>query len=131
MIEDKIKYVDAVTKLIKLTQENKIKWESGNKQKLMKEKPDIQIESVFVAEYNDKRLRLYQCSYEKPKDALLEAFGGISKEEWVIDTRLEIIDSYENSLWKFPSINALSDLFRSIQYQVAGVKTLIDDLLKE
>ena len=131
MAEDKDKFVDVVTKLIELTQKNKIKWQSRDSSEVTKKYPNYRIEGLFTTNYKGKLLQLFQYRYKKPQDPFSVAFAAFSKEEWVTSVKLEIIDDYGNGLWQFPSINALSDLFSSVQYQLAGVKELIDNLLDE
>jgi len=44
----------------------------------------------------------------------------------------KIIDEYyDQSLWTFPEVSALRDLWTSVKYQASGVKDLLDDLLQD
>ena len=53
---------------------------------------------------------------------------------WISNAQiyLEIIDEYyDQSLWTFPEVSALRDLWTSVKYQASGVKDLLDDLLQD
>ena len=51
---------------------------------------------------------------------------------WTAQIYVEIIDEYyDQSLWTFPEVSALRDLWTSVKYQASGVKDLLDDLLQD
>jgi len=129
MTQKKDKFVEAVTKLIKLTQEGKIEWRSAN---LVRD--DIKVESVFTAEYKDRLLRIYKYVYkvEKPSPFYISPNIFSYKKEtpyWETSVTLEFIDRNGLSLWKFPYTNALYDLLQAVQYQVAGVDEFLDEII--
>lgn len=129
MTQKKDKFVEAVTKLIKLTQEGEIEWRSAN---LVRD--DIKVESVFKAEYKDRLLRIYKYVYkvEKPSPVLISHRIFAHKEEypyWETSVTLELIERNGLSLWKFPYTNALYDLLQAVQYQVAGVDEFLDEII--
>ena len=74
MSEKQNKWVEAITKLIKLTQEGKLEWLPGRHDK-DHGRDDMKIESVFVSNYKDKTLRLYKYSYKVEEPSLLDTFA--------------------------------------------------------
>jgi len=130
MTEKKDKFVEAVTKLIKLTQEGKMKWRSVN---LVRH--DIKVESAFITKYKDRLMRLYKYVHkvEAPTPYVSGVFSTYKGEYpyWETSVTLEFIDSNELSLWKFPYTSALIDLLQAVQYQVAEVDEFLDDIMAE
>jgi hypothetical protein len=53
----------------------------------------------------------------------------LAKTEWRKAVVLEFIDDNGNGLWAFPSVEALNDLMSAVQYQAAGVKDFLTELL--
>ena len=51
--------VRAVARLIRLTEEGKLKWKSAPAPRSLEREPEQQVDVVFTAEYEGKRLRLY------------------------------------------------------------------------
>jgi hypothetical protein len=43
---------------------------------------------------------------------------------------LEIVDFTGVTLWMFPQLSALKDLYSSVSYQVADVKNFLEDILE-
>jgi hypothetical protein len=44
---------------------------------------------------------------------------------------LEMIGENDVTLWTFPKIEALADLFKAAKFQIAGVKNFLDGILNE
>ena len=129
MAEKKDKFVEAVAKLIKFTQDGKIEWRSAE---LVPD--DIKVESVFSAEYKDRLLRIYKFVYKVEEPSPFDISRSIftHKKEypyWAASVTLEFIDRNGLSLWKFPYTNALYDLLQAVQYQVAGVDEFLDEII--
>ena len=135
MADKKDRFVEAVAKLIELTQDGTIEWESAE---LHRE--DIKVESVFTAIYKDKLLRICKYRY-KPKtpdprftisgSTTTMFYGREETPSWETSITLEFIDGYGLRLWKFPYTNALYDLLSAIQYSVAGVDEFLDELIND
>lgn len=130
MAELKDKLVEAVAKLIKLTQENEIKWTVLQTPEILKGNPDDFVENVFVTTFNQRKLRLYERVYSVDIIPIVSVFAN-EKTSWRSETSLEIVDSDYNSIWAFPKVTPLSDLLVSVRYQVAGVDDFIEDLLNQ
>jgi hypothetical protein len=124
------KLIEAVAKLIKLTQENKIKWASDAPTDNQNRNEEEYVETVFLTNYDNKNLRLYSKSYKVDAIPFTSVFlFGSQKPKWTTKTTLEILDSNHNAVWTFPSLAPLSDLLMSVRYQVADVDDFIEGLL--
>ena len=136
MAEDATKWVEAITRLTKLTQEGKIEWSSAQSRGVLANDEAQQIESAFLADYKDKRLRIYKKRFKVEDPNPL--FTGMMIQPfapkypfWASQIYLELIDNHGQNLWTFPEVSALRDLLTAVKYQVSGVKDLLDDLLKD
>ncbi len=143
MTTEKNKWIDAVGKLLQLTQERKLKWEPRDAPAYFNLQPDRKrVEVVYETKYNEKKLRLYQMSYkvEKPRSdqysiSALRDFGGFLNQGqpdypyWTKKTVLELLDQRGFGAWTFPEIDILDDLFDAVRYQVAGVREFLDEIL--
>ena len=139
MATEKNKWIDAVGKLLQLTQGRRLEWEPRNPPAYFNlERERKRVEVVYEAEYKEKRLRLYQVSYkvDKPKslDVLKElgAYLGHTETQypyWTKKTVLELLDLSGFGAWTFPETEVLGDLFTAVQYQVAGVREFLDEIL--
>lgn len=119
--------------MIKLTQNGEMKWYTDDTIKRPEIKKDQKIETIFVCNHKNKKLRIYKKTY-KPNDFFSKAIStgfGHDEERMVSKLILEFIDIDGNKLWQFPDINALVDLFESVQYQAAGVDDFINDILED
>ena len=88
------------------------------------------LSSLCALLHGDRNLRLY----EKRVQEEVEDFDDfemrpVTRLEWKKRVVLEFIDENGNSLWAFPSLDALNDLASTVQYQVAGVKDFLAELL--
>lgn len=139
MAEVSNRWVEAVIQLLKLTQEGKLHWDLrpvGN-QPLFEENQGFPSSAIFTTTYNEKTLQLYEERYKRPKrrGTFMDYWGAVplSDDSMVWDTRviLEFVSEKGARLWAFPDMAPLEDLLTSVQYQVAGVKDFLDDLLSE
>lgn len=134
MAEVTNKWIDAVTKLTKLTQDGELTWSSLPSDSVLVSDDVQQIDSVFKAFHGHKRLRLYRKRFKV--EANLSLLSGVDLfprkyPYWASQVYLEIVDEYGNSLWTFPKVTGLSDLLAAVKYQVSGVKEFLEDLLGE
>ena len=132
-----IKSIEAVATMIKLTQDGEMLWKEKNPTDLpiSKRDPFEYIDSVFETEYLGKILRLYRRNYkierQERRDILPILLGRKEPKDkrWGSEVILEIVGENNRALWTFPDVNALNDLFLSVQYQAAGVKDFFDHIL--
>ena len=130
MSTEKSKWVDAVAKLIKLTQEGELKWTIDEPPPSFSRRPNSRVEVVFVTNYGEKNLRLYERRFQEEFIDFDEfEMRAVPKTDWRKAVVLEFVDDNGNSLWAFPSVEALNDLMSAVQYQAAGVKDFLTELL--
>jgi hypothetical protein len=117
MSEPSDQWIDAVAKLTELTQNGKLKWNADEYVKA-----PGSISPAYFATYKGRSLRL-----QKRRVSDEPTFFGRSevRDQYV----LEFLGAEGNSLWTFPEIDAIEDLFAAVQYQTAGVKEFLNDLL--
>jgi hypothetical protein len=142
MLDNQDKNLEAIAKLLFLTQQGKIKWMPDDPNSISKVYNDEIISSAFSATYREKPLRIYKRKYKTLKvvRSLAGVLGGISMQEIlnppketvvVSDIVLEITDKKGNGIWQFPDEQILGDLLEAIKYKASGAQDLIDSLLSE
>lgn len=136
MADDTTKWVEAITKLTKLTQEETLKWSSTPSGGVLANDEGQQIESAFIAYYKDKTLRLYKKRFkvEDPNPLMTSMMIHPFHPKypfWAAQIYLELIDNNGQNLWTFPEVSALRDLLTAVKYQASGVKDLLEDLVKD
>lgn len=130
MSTEKNNWVNAITKLTKLTQDGNLTWTAHQPPSSFSKGPNSRVQTVFLTNYGDRRLRLYENrSQEEVIDFDEFEMRPIAKLVWTKNVVLEFVDNDDNSLWAFPYVEALNDLLAAVQYQVAGVKDFLADLL--
>jgi len=127
-------YIDAIAKLIELTQENKLRWETSDLKKLAIKFPKDRIECAFQANHDNKILQLRKSQALAPiidysNTDILSMFE--SKMRWATVTTLAIIDNDFNVIWEFPSMDITDALLTSVRYQVSGINDFIKNLTKK
>ena len=136
MSDKQDKNIEAMAKLISLTRDGKLVWESVGPDTVFPRKEGDNIDSVFTAEYNGKNLRIYHRDYQRYlglQTTLVRAMSGADADGMmsVSEVVLELTDNEGRSLWAFPSEGILGDFLRVIQYKVSGAGDLINELLDE
>lgn len=99
MSNEKNKWIDAVGKLISLTQERKLIWRASGTY-------DIE------ADYAGKTLRLYTVNEDDTRLA-----------------ELQLVDPATGVRWEFPYSEANEHLMEAARYQLVGVGDFLDELL--
>jgi len=135
MSSERDKARDAVNKLNKLTLEGKLAWSITHSHDLSKFQPDRLVGHVYEAKYKDNVLRLYKMKMkvEVARRPVLGLSGFIQSEPevtWSDQVFLEMVDLTGITLWMFPQLSALKDLYSSVSYQVADVKNFLEDILE-
>lgn len=128
--------IDAMGKLLLLTQKGAIEWKSVSPSSVKGAGLEDIVTSSFVCKYQDKFLRIYRRKYKGPSS--LSFLGGIwgntekqSELRWYSEVVLELIDENGSSLWQFPKGEILRDLLEAIKYKASGAHDLINSLLNE
>ncbi len=137
MATEKNKWIDATARLLRLTQEARLIWESHTPPDYLNAQSDKRVDVVYESKYNDRKLRLYELRYkvEKPYNFGITSASSIFDQRdypyWASTTVLELLDQYGLSPWAFPKTQVLDDLLESVRYQVSGVKDFMDEILAE
>jgi len=98
---EKNKWIDAVGKLISLTQERKLIWKAAHELD-----HDNNPREFYETDYAGKTLRL-KGYYPK----------------------LSLVDPESGVVWEFPNSEAVGHLEEAIKYQLVGVGDFLDELL--
>lgn len=136
MAEDKSRWATAAAKLLKLTQEGRLRWKSVNPRGVAPVDDENLLDAVFESEYKDRRLRLFRREYKVHEPSNYFALSTVAfpvKEYpyWTSSITLDILDRHDQSLWTMPRSDALRDLYTAVQHQVAGVDELLEELLSD
>ena len=121
MSTERNKWIDAIGKLIALTQERKLGWRSYPSEGY----PALSgvVDVVYLADHTGKTLRLYE-SKSRVERGMFPGSG-----EWESEAVLELVDSSGLSVWTFPHTDATEHLLGAVKYQVAGVGEFLEELL--
>ncbi len=134
--------LEAVVKLMHLTQKGKLKWRAGKPDDSMKLEGGDRIDSVYVAEYNGRILQIYRRNWVDLAEArgILGAFrmatgqrrGALGTlEEYSREQTVLRLATPEGGFWTFPHNNALRDLMTAVSFQVTDAKDFLDEILSE
>jgi len=124
------KLIEAVAKLIELTQHRALVWTAEEPPLSVSKRPDFGVKVVFVCKYGERNLRLYEKYIRENVEEFDEwEMRPVTRAEWRTRVVLEFIDANGNSLWVFPELIILNDLASAVQYRVAGVKDFLAELL--
>ncbi len=135
--EKKNKWIDAVGKLLQLTQQGSLKWKPIKPPAYLNSAPnDSRVDVVYDTDYKDRVLRLYEKRYKIQKPNPVFATISVFADEreypyWSSKTVLELLDENELSPWAFPNSQVLDDLLDAVRYQVSGVKDFLNEILAE
>lgn len=119
MPETNNQWIDAIAKLTELTQNGELKWGVDE----FFEAPGA-VSPAYTAVHNKRTLRLQ-------KRRVAEDSGYFGRKEVRDIFTLEFVGPQGNSLWQFPEIDAIEDLFAAVQYQTAGVREFLNDILSK
>jgi hypothetical protein len=138
MAEEKVasereRWIDAVARMIELTQSGVIEWEIGETYGPGRGDPTT---PPYVAEYKDTFYRL-QGRWVKAQDP--ETYLNSAMRNFLTHNlprprdgevvRLDIIDRMGRSLYRVPSVDPIRDLLKAVQRQTANPEGALQDLL--
>jgi hypothetical protein len=124
------KWIEAVAKLIQLTQDRELVWTAQEPPLSFSKRPDFGVDLVFVCKYGERNLRLYEKYIRENVEESDEwEMRPVTRAEWKKRVVLEFVDANGNSLWAFPALEILNDLATAVQYRVAGVRDFLAELL--
>jgi hypothetical protein len=128
--------VQFISKLVQLTQDRKLDWES-------RPSPKSKEQAAFFCEVAGKKLRLYRFSEQVPNpeyDIYTAAYPSTfitlgsrppepSRTKLIHGTVLEVLDESGRASYTFENKTGLSDLYESAAYSASKVDQLIDSVL--
>ena len=106
-------WLKAISNLNALTQKGALTWQA----EIPLAPGDVE---AFTTEYGGKRIRL--------RSRATKTQGFFTVE---VAASLEVIDENGKVLYRVPETTGLNDLHQSVKYQLAGVDTLLNSLLKD
>lgn len=125
------KFVMVIARLNALTQDGKLKWRSHPHPDLGDfTKKFIIVGQVFGTDYKNKDLRIFEHSVKQASSNFEDRFKGSKKPLKLVPT-LIFVDVLGNVEWEFPLVPGLKDLFKSVQYQDAGIDKFINEILDD
>lgn len=140
MFDNQDKNLEAIAKLLFLTQQGKINWIPNNPNNIKTTYADEIISFAFSTSYKEKPLRIYKRKYTTLKLKSIGVLGKISMQDiinppteavWISEIVLEITDENGNSIWQFPEEKILRDLLEAVRYKASGAHDLIQSLLSD
>lgn len=130
------KKIEAMEKILLLTNEGKLKWRSIETNKIKKLSQDDIISQSFISNYKDKNFRIYLRKYRK--DLSNSGFirnAPTEKERperfWFSEVVLELADEKGSSVWQFPKDRIIEDILTAVKYTTSGAHEVIQSLLRE
>jgi hypothetical protein len=119
------KYVYAVGKLNRFTQENKIKWKKLQPPNSLTLGTDNVITDFYCANYEKKTIGIYK---ESNKTYLSDR-----RYDFIWDSRiaLALFDKNWEETWRFPIVEGLTELLDSVKYQLSDIESFIDMILHQ
>lgn len=124
-------WVKAITALTKLTQTGHLHWRRATPSEAFGGvKPDGDIEFVYIADYKEYLLRLYEevVNTSPFKHSPLRVLWENKSSRRIV---LEMVDVDLKSLFTFPQVNALAGLLSAVKFKVSDVKEVLDGIVKE
>lgn len=134
MSTEKNKWIEAVGKLLQLTQDRELVWQSRNPPPHLNAQPENRrIDVVYETQYKERTLRLYELEFKVeapyPFFRVASVFDQREYPYWTKKTTLELLDQNGLGAWSFPDMDVINHLLTSVQYQVTGVKEFLDEIL--
>ncbi|EHU1662493.1 MULTISPECIES: hypothetical protein [Acinetobacter] len=110
-----------ITKLVRKTSADEIKWKVANPPKSLVSATEDEIFTFFEANYKEKKFAIFE---RKSK-----FFFDEHEFYWTSDDVFAILDNNENVILEYSkNTPVLVDLFTTVREQVADLDNLIDDL---
>lgn len=114
-----------ITKLIRLTNDDKLEWGIKDPPYSIARGTDDVIPLFFEAKYKDKWVAVYQKRYQ-------EFYPDTETFYWTEKIVLAVLDDQDRVLWESSMHSpGLVDLFNTVREKSAGIDELLDDLLDD
>ena len=122
------KFVRVIARLNALTQDGKLKWSSS----LAIAPSEFRTAGpIFETTYKTKHLLVFEHLVKKKAVSLELAFSNEKNPVSIRKLALIFVDNFGKTEWEFPSVPGIRDLYKSIQYQDAGVDKFINEILED
>ena len=115
--------IKVISKLNRLTQEEKIEWDRMDPPDSLTAGTNDIIFKFYGSEYKGRNIGLY----EERCRAFDESFDS---SYWAQRLVLAFFSDDWVKEWEFPEKPGIGELLKSVEYQVVGVDTVIDEILK-
>jgi hypothetical protein len=122
MSSERNKLVDAIWKLLSLTQKRQLKWRNNYPQGPLPGHSLGRVDVFYETEYKGKTLRLFESKFPVERGI----FSGV---DWESEAVLQLVDSSGASVWTFPHSEVTEHLLSAVRYQVTEVGDFIEELL--
>ena len=126
MIDDKLE--QGVFKIFRMTHEGSLVWQRKLPPSLMQKNLQSTIHAYFEAEYQGRRLALFQRHTLPCKQ--LASLDRTPQEDWRQPAQLALLDNAGELLFEFPWSRQVQDLFDAVRYKASNVDDFLDQLLK-
>lgn len=115
------KTIQFVLKLIKLTNNNEVAWDSKIPDSPELPNGEIILDKIYTATILHKRFQLYKYRYKNWRD--------YDEFEWSERIKLELVDLYGHSEYEFDYDNSMTDLYYSVREHASGVLDIVNEFL--
>lgn len=115
-------WIEAIWKLLSLTQKRQLKWRNNYPQGPLPGHSLGRVDVVYETEYKEKTLRLFESKFPVERGI----FSGV---DWESEAVLQLVDSSGLSVWTFPHYEVTEHLLNAVRYQVTEVGDFIQELL--
>lgn len=113
-----VKMKDIVSSLIDLTREGELQWKKEHPPSSLTFDKDIKVDTVYLASYRGRRLRLYESNYRN--------FDPDIGFYWDNKVNLELVDESGTLEWQFPYSLDFWELLEAVRYQTADVEGFLE-----
>ena len=130
------KDIQAVIRLVELTNKGEVKWHSISKPTAFVDSDDTSYGTAFIGSYEGFTLRIF--SWQSRNLQLKSGLGGLLGRApgsdslyeyvWHRNVILQIVDKEGQLLWSFPTGSVVDDLYDAVRAQVSGASRLISKL---
>lgn len=122
-MKEQDRITNVLAKLLQQTQDGTLAWEAGKPPRDLTTGTDDLIDTVFIAEKNDRVLRLFPYKSKFYMDE--------NEYRWDDGVTLEMSDERGLSWWHFPKNPIIWDLLEAVKFNTIDVDGFINGLISE
>ena len=118
MADESNKWIDAVAKLIQLTQEGTLQWSIDRNASGLSKTPDDKIDFVYSAVYHNRKMRVFKRVFKDVRRAqrtledmfsIKGVLGADLENFWNSEVVLELLTDEGWAVGSFPKVDILAD----------------------